>query len=201
MCVRSAHVTLCAWRLCVRAFVWHVAALHFSRNQEPDSISPDLLRSVECDRKTSTIQMCAHMHTCIHNPQRNKATGHTLFPRPAERKEVRAGGHTNGRSACHTHYMKVPFTSTTSEMKWLVMRYVIHSTPSFLIKPVFSLLWKIVTSVFWVQQHFFACGNFKSLPKDNIYKNPWRSFCLLDEFYNGFEALWNSKAGVHWTVV
>lgn len=110
---------LCAWRLCVTAFVWHVAALHFSRNQEPDSISPDLLRSVECDRKTSTIQMCAHMHTCIHNPQRNKATGHTLFPRPAERKEVRAGGHTNGRSACHTHYMKVPFTSTTSEMKWL----------------------------------------------------------------------------------
>lgn len=110
---------LCAWRLCVRAFVWHVAALHFSRNQEPDSISPDLLRSVECDRKTSTIQMCAHMHTCIHIPQRNKATGHTLFPRPAERKEVRAGGHTNGRSACHTHYMKVPFTSTTSEMKWL----------------------------------------------------------------------------------
>lgn len=151
---------LCAWRLCVGAFVWHVAALHFSRNQEPDSISPDLLRSVECDRKTSTIQMCAHVHTCIHNPQRNIATGHTLFPRPAERKEVRAGGHTNGRSACHTHYMKVPFTSTTSEMKWLCNE-ICYSfyTFFFLIKPVFSLLWKIVTSVFWVQQHFFACGN------------------------------------------
>ena len=37
---------------------------------------------------------CIHTRTCMHRPQRNRATGHTLFPRPAERKEVRAGGHT-----------------------------------------------------------------------------------------------------------
>lgn len=137
MCVRSAHVTLCAWRLCVRAFVWHVAALHFSRNQEPDSISPDLLRAVECDRKhlpCRCVRTHAHLHTQPSEEQSNRT--HTL-PQ-ASREEGSKGwwSHTTPTVDLPVTHIIWKSPLPVQPQKWndFVMRYVIHSTPFFFFK-------------------------------------------------------------------
>ena len=79
-CVGALFVSLTACVSYVMAFVWDSAAVHPTRNQEPDPNSPDLLRVVECDRKHTHTRTHIHTrtHRCMHKPKRNRATGHTL---------------------------------------------------------------------------------------------------------------------------
>lgn len=124
--------------LCVCVLMWHLcetlqlSTLPGIRNQTQSHLTSCELRSV-----TKNMHVRAHTHTHtytlarIHKPQRNRATGHTLFPRPAE-KEGSKGWWSHSTPTVNlpvTHFkLPSPFTSSTLEVNrsWSEICGVIH---------------------------------------------------------------------------